>query len=165
MTDAMAATLDTLIDEFDARVLFLCAEIRRDDEFDYAAAEKVRRRMKRSEGAFILPPDYLSPYHIMAIIGCCDLVISMRYHVCLFSATQGIPFVAIERSDKLTDLCIDLGWDARVAMPFNIGKGPLEHGRHLLVDSRSVVTRLEEGRLPLRKRALLNRMPIEALMP
>ena len=100
MTDAMAATLDALIEEFDARVLFLCAEVRRDDEFDYAAAEKVRGRMKRSEGALILPPEYLSPHQIMAIIGCCGLVISMRYHVCLFSATQGIPFVAIERSDK-----------------------------------------------------------------
>jgi len=165
MTDAMAATLDALIDEFDARVLFLCAEIRRDDEFDYAAAEKVRGRMKRSEGAFILPPEYLSPHQIMAIIGCCDLVISMRYHVCLFSATQGIPFVAIERSDKLSDLCIDLGWDARVAMPFSVGIGPLEHGRRLLLDSRSAVTRLEEARLALRKRALLNRMPIEAVMP
>ena len=117
MTDAMAATLDALIEEFDARVLFLCAEVRRGDEFDYAAAEKVRGRMKRSERAFILPPEYLSPHQIMAIIGCSDLVISMRYHVCLFSATQGIPFVAIERADKLSDLCMDLGWDARVAMP------------------------------------------------
>ena len=164
MTDALAATLDALIQEFDARVLFLCAEVRRDDEFDYAAAEKVRGRMKRSEGAFIPPPEYLSPHQIMAIIGCCDLVISMRYHVCLFSASQGIPFVAIERSDKLSDLCTDLGWDARVAMPFSVDNGPLEHGQRLLLDSRSASAQLEAGRLALRERALLNRLPVEALM-
>jgi polysaccharide pyruvyl transferase WcaK-like protein len=161
----MAVTLDALIEEFDARVLFLCAEVRRDDEFDYAAAEKVRGRMKRSEGAFILPPEYLSPRQIMAIIGCCDLVISMRYHVCLFSATQGVPFVAIERSDKLSDLCTDLGWHMRVGMPFDVNTGPLEHGRRLLLDSRSASAQLKAGRLALRARALLNRLPIEALIP
>jgi polysaccharide pyruvyl transferase WcaK-like protein len=164
MTDAVADTLDALIEEFDSHVLFLCAEVRRGDEFDYAAAEKVRGRMKRSERAFILSPEYLSPQQIMAIIGCSDLVISMRYHVCLFSATQGIPFVALERADKLRDLCIDLGWSARVATPFSLDKSPLEHCRGLLLDSRSAVTRLQEGRLALRKRALLNRVPIEALM-
>jgi polysaccharide pyruvyl transferase WcaK-like protein len=161
----MAATLDALIQEFDAHVLFLCAEIRRDDEFDFAAAEKVRRRMKRNKEASILPPDYLSPREIMAIIGCCDLVISMRYHVCLFSATQGTPFVALQRSDKLGDLCTDLGWHMRVGMPFDVGTGPLGHGRRLLLDPRPALAQLEAGRSALRERALLNRVPIAALMP
>jgi polysaccharide pyruvyl transferase WcaK-like protein len=164
MTDALAATLDALIEEFDARVLFLCAEIRSDDEFDFAAAEKLRGRMKENHRAFILPPEYLSPHQIMAIIGCCGLVISMRYHVCLFSATQGIPFVAIERSDKVSDLCADLDWHMRVGLPFDADSGLLEHCRRLLVDARSALAQLEAGRLALRARALLNREPIEALM-
>ena len=60
---------------------------------------------------------------------------------------------------------MDLGWDMRVGMPFGIDKGPLEHCRRLLLDSRSASAQLEAGRLALRARALLNRVPIEALLP
>jgi polysaccharide pyruvyl transferase WcaK-like protein len=34
----------------------------------------------------------------------------MRYHFCVFAAIQGVPFIAIKRSDKVDDLCRDLTW-------------------------------------------------------
>jgi len=46
----------------------------------------------------------------MSRIGCCRVTLSMRYHFCLFSALQGVPFIAINRSGKVEDLVTDLEW-------------------------------------------------------
>jgi polysaccharide pyruvyl transferase WcaK-like protein len=57
-----------------------------------------------------VPNEYFSPQQMMSFIACCDLTISMRYHFCLFSALQRVPFIALQRSDKVADLCVDLDW-------------------------------------------------------
>ena len=92
-------------------------EVRGNSTFDKAAAIQVIGRMTRADRALLAPNVYFSPREMMSIIGCCDLTISMRYHFCLFSALQGVPFIAIERSDKVSDLCWDIDWPARVAPP------------------------------------------------
>ncbi|HWP39727.1 MAG TPA: polysaccharide pyruvyl transferase family protein [Tepidisphaeraceae bacterium] len=110
----IAAALDAIVEKYDARVLFVANEIRDEQEFDLAAARGVLCRMRRADRATIAPAVYFSPGQMMSIIACCDLTISMRYHFCLFSAIQGVPFIAIKRSDKLADLCWDLGWPLSV---------------------------------------------------
>ena len=117
MVEALAAALDELADQMDARVIFLANEVREDSTFDKAAAMQVIARMKRADRAMLTPNEYFSPRQMMSIIGCCDLTMSMRYHFCLFSALQGVPFIAIERSDKVSDLCWDIDWPARVVPP------------------------------------------------
>jgi 2-oxo-4-hydroxy-4-carboxy-5-ureidoimidazoline decarboxylase len=66
--------------------------------------------LDRPERAAILPNDYRTPGQMMGLIGKCQLAIGMRYHFCLFAAIQGVPFLAIKRSDKVADLCEDLRW-------------------------------------------------------
>ncbi|HEY5866897.1 MAG TPA: polysaccharide pyruvyl transferase family protein, partial [Candidatus Tectomicrobia bacterium] len=44
------------------------------------------------------------------LIGCCHVTVGMRYHFCLFSALQNVPFIALKRSDKVADLCWDMDW-------------------------------------------------------
>ena len=57
---------------------------------------------------------------MMSLIANCRLTLGMRYHFCLFSALQDVPFVALQRSDKVADLCWDL--DGRLA-PASTGSG------------------------------------------
>ncbi|WP_428939604.1 polysaccharide pyruvyl transferase family protein [Fontivita pretiosa] len=106
----IAVALDAIVEKHEARVLFLANEIRDEEVFDLSAARRVMCRMSRADRAAIAPAVYFSPRQMMSIIACCDLTISMRYHFCLFSAIQGVPFVAIKRSDKVADLCWDLDW-------------------------------------------------------
>jgi polysaccharide pyruvyl transferase WcaK-like protein len=115
IVDALAKALDEFACKLDAQILFLSNEVRVGSGFDKAAAIQVIARMARARRTLLAPNDYLSPREMMSIIACCDLTMSMRYHFCLFSALQGVPFIAIERCDKVADLCWDIDWPARVA--------------------------------------------------
>ena len=53
---------------------------------------------------------------MMALLKGCHLAIGMRYHFCVFAAIEGVPFLAIKRSDKVTDLCRDLSWSHGVGL-------------------------------------------------
>jgi polysaccharide pyruvyl transferase WcaK-like protein len=108
--ETLAECLDTQIESRGARVLFICSEVRDEPSFDKATAQRVLGLMKRRDRAAILPNHYWTPQELLSLIACCHSVISMRYHVCLFSAVQGVPFLAIQRSDKVRDLCTDIDW-------------------------------------------------------
>ena len=164
MRDALAHALDALISERDALAIFLCAEVRDEPEFDRAAAERVRARMSRADRALILPRHYLTPRELMTAIGRCSLVFSMRYHVCLFSAIQGVPFIGLERSDKVSDLCWDLGWRGRVALPFDDSDALISMARDLMQDPGAARAQLRMDTSVMRARAMRNRVPLDALI-
>jgi polysaccharide pyruvyl transferase WcaK-like protein len=99
---------------------------------------------------------------MMSIVACCTLTISMRYHFCMFSALQQVPFIAIERSTKLSDLCSDLDWPARV-VPSELETSAIEfHAGHLMRDVSVADRRLlfTESLQRLKVRALLNVAPL-----
>lgn len=108
--DHLAAALDTLIEQRGLRVVFLFNEVREEPTFDLAAARQVIQRMRNPNDVVVTPNGYLSPAEMMSLIGCCAATITTRYHFCLFSALQGVPFLALTRSDKVSDLCADLSW-------------------------------------------------------
>jgi len=163
MVDALATALDELAATMDARVIFLANEVREDATFDKAAATKVIARMKRSDRAVLVPNRYLAPRQMMSIIGCCALAISMRYHFCLFSALQGVPFIAIERSDKVADLCWDIDWPARVAPPRFDAAEIVAHGKRLRQATSALTGRLHSSVQKMRGRALRNVAALNAL--
>lgn len=108
--ETLAGFLDQLVEERQASVLFFCSEIRTDPEYDQAAAGMVISAMRRSDAAALLPNRYWSPPQLQSIIACCETILSTRYHVCLFAALQRVPFIALQRSDKVRDLCGDIQW-------------------------------------------------------
>ena len=163
MVDALATALDELTDRFDARILFLSNEIRTDSTFDRAAALQVIGRMKRADQAILAPNDYLSPREMMSILACCDLTLSMRYHFCLFSALQGVPFIAIERSDKVSDLCWDIDWTARVLPPRFDSLEIVEHGTGLRDNASWATKHLKDQADKMKQRALRNATALTAL--
>jgi polysaccharide pyruvyl transferase WcaK-like protein len=160
---ALAHALDALVEKLDARVLFLSNEVRKDPCFDRAAACQVIAQMKRSSATILAPNAYFSPSQMMSIIGCCDLTISMRYHFCVFSALQGVPFVAIERSDKVADLCWDLDWPASVAPAPVQTDEIVEHFTRLDADRTQLLARLRQRIELLRLRAMLNSVALATL--
>ena len=163
VVESLAAALDKLADEMDARVIFLANEVREDSTFDKAAALRVMGRMTRADRAVLAPNEYFSPQQMMSIIDCCDLTLSMRYHFCLFSALQGVPFIAIQRSDKVSDLCWDIDWSARVVSPGFDASEVVEHGRRLEQAGSAVEGQLKKNVQNMRVRALDNVAPLNAL--
>jgi polysaccharide pyruvyl transferase WcaK-like protein len=116
MLASLAHALDSLIERHGVRVIFLFNEIRKGPTYDVAAANKVKSLMRRADAAFAVPEIYFSPAQTMSILGNCALAISTRYHVCIFAALQGVPFMALKRSDKIYDLCSDLAWNYGAAV-------------------------------------------------
>ena len=163
IVDALASALDELSDEMGATLIFLANEVREDSTFDKAAAKQVIARMKRADRALLTPNEYFSPRQMMSIISYCKLTISMRYHFCLFSTLQSVPFIAIRRSDKVSDLCWDMDWAAGI-LPQELNADELlEHGRRLAQDSANVGERLNRIRRRMRERALRNVAALDAL--
>jgi polysaccharide pyruvyl transferase WcaK-like protein len=163
MGASLAATLDDLVARHDATVLFFCSEVREGETFDKAAARRVIARMMHVDRAVLVPNEYFSPRELMSLIGCCQLIVSMRYHVCLFSALQGVPFVAIERADKVADLCWDLRWEARVKPPDITSAELNDHIGRMLDNHQSMAEYLRQQVDAMKTRARDNVVTLQAL--
>jgi polysaccharide pyruvyl transferase WcaK-like protein len=159
----LASLLDKLIESHDLRVVFLCNEIREGETYDKAAATIVQSHMRRKDEAIVLPNDYLTPQQMLSIIASCSLTVSTRYHFCLFSAIQAVPFLAIKRSDKVADLCDDLGWPFG-ALPGGLEVEELGRQAATLLSSGSQEVRDLPNRVEImRERAWRNQIALDAL--
>lgn len=163
LSEKLGMFLDELVDKHGASILFFCSEVREDESFDKAAGLKVLACMTHREKAFLVPNHYWTPQQMLSLIGCCRVTIGIRYHFCLFSALQSVPFIALKRSDKVDDLCWDIDWsyglslkalDASVLTDMFIG---IEQERLLLCKHLQQKTKI------MREKALRNRIALDAL--
>lgn len=161
--ETLATALDAMIEEHNARVIFLFNEIREGPTYDMAAADRVKSLMRRPDAAFAMPNDYLSPQQMMSIIDNCALTISTRYHFCLFSALQSTPFLALRRSDKVSDLCADLGWDYGAAVEAADVATLTDQARLLLKEPKPAPGRLEARVKEMKARSQANSKGLDAL--
>ena len=113
LIEKLSRFLDTLVERRGFRILFLCNEVREEASFDKATSLRIASSMQRKESAFLVPNEYFTPQQMMSLIACCAFTVSTRYHFSLFSALQKVPFIALERSDKVSDLCRELSWRYR----------------------------------------------------
>jgi polysaccharide pyruvyl transferase WcaK-like protein len=88
----------------------------------------------------------------------------MRYHFCLFSALQRVPFIAIERSDKVSDLCWDINWQARVVPQRIEAMELVEHGMRLRQSASTIDEHLKRSVQTMKERALRNLNALNALI-
>ncbi len=159
----IAHAIDRLSDELDAHVIFLAQEVRDEPGFDRAAAMRVAGLMARKDRVTLVPNTYFSPNEVMSILEHCDLTIGMRYHFCIFSALQRVPFIAIQRSDKLLDLCWDMNWHAGVTPATLTASAIVEEGIRLQRESARTAAHLDESVQRMKTRALFNAAPLNAL--
>jgi polysaccharide pyruvyl transferase WcaK-like protein len=161
--EKLGLCLDELVVRYGVRVLFLCNEVREDDMFDRAASLKIQASMTHKERTFLVPNEYLTPQQMQSLIGCCQATLSTRYHFCLFSALQQVPFLALERSDKVADLCWDMRWPYRASLC----KLKLSLAGELLADvekkNAELTAQLAESVGFMRQRAWKNEAALAAL--
>jgi polysaccharide pyruvyl transferase WcaK-like protein len=160
----LAAALDSLVDRHRARVVFLCNEVRNGETFDRVASERIRGGMRRAERAWLVPNRYWTPEQMMSLVGACRLVVGMRYHFCVFAALQGVPFVALERSDKVADLRWDMDWPYGLPLEGLSGGALLGMVDEILADGGQAAAQSLAARVrSMRERALTNASALEAL--
>jgi polysaccharide pyruvyl transferase WcaK-like protein len=100
---------------------------------------------------------------MMSLIGNCEMTMSMRYHFCVFSAVQQVPFLALQRSDKVTDLCTDLAWACGTGLD-DMTTERLWHLAETLEQRRARASADLGHRVQaLRERAVLNLTAVDAL--
>jgi polysaccharide pyruvyl transferase WcaK-like protein len=159
----LAEFLDRLVEKVGARIVFFCNEIREDESFDKAASQLIIGHMRHPERAAILPNEYRTPQQMMALLGACRLAVGMRYHFCVFAAIQGVPFVAIKRSDKVDDLCRDLAWRHGVGLD-ELDAARLEAmGTELLADGPDAARTMQERVEAMQGRVWRNCVALDVL--
>ncbi len=165
LMENVARFLDELIENHEAMAVFFCNDVNEGGTYDKAASTRVRNSMRNADRTFLVPNQYWSPQQMLSLIACCRETISTRYHFCLFSALQGIPFIALQRSDKVKDLCWDLQW------PYGI---PIQAvNPSILLDLYNEIQReqptgtvlLKNGLTLMRQRALKNHDALDSLRP
>ena len=93
----LANAADFMIERFDADVIFIPME---PTEFDLQNSHAVISKMLRPQRASILKGNYSSG-QLLSIISRCEFTVGMRLHFLIFSAIEGIPFVALPYSTKV----------------------------------------------------------------
>lgn len=100
----LANAADYMIERFDADILFIPMEPR---TFDLQHSHAVIARMLRPQHASVLQGTYTSG-QLLSILRRCELVVGMRLHFLIFSAIQGVPFVALPYSPKVAGFLDDM---------------------------------------------------------
>jgi polysaccharide pyruvyl transferase WcaK-like protein len=159
----LAQVLDALVEEYGARIVFFCNEVRAGAEFDQAANDEIRALMVHREATYAVANNYWTPAQMMSLIGNCDYAIGMRYHFCLFSALQGIPFIAIKRSDKVDDLCWQLDWPHGVSLDDVTQACVRKVFLAMRAGGKQLGAALEARTLQMREKAKLNSAALDAI--
>lgn len=159
----VAPFLDALIESHEAIGLFLCNDVNEGTSKDKAASTTVRNSMKNADRTFLVPNHYWSPQQMLSLIACCQATISTRYHFCLFSALQGIPFIALQRSDKVKDLCWDLQWPHGIPIRAANSSGLLDFYNEIQREEPTWTVLLKNGVTRMRRRALKNHDALDSL--
>jgi polysaccharide pyruvyl transferase WcaK-like protein len=162
--EKLARLFDLIIERFDYQILFLCNEVREEESFDKYASQKVQSLMRNRNKTVLVPNIYRTPQEMLSIIGCCSLTIGTRYHFCLFSALQNVPFIAIKRSDKVADLCWDMNWLYSVAL----GEMDVENLSNMAAEidqkRESVADELRTKVQRMKNKVNKNNIPLQILM-
>ncbi|HJU81622.1 MAG TPA: polysaccharide pyruvyl transferase family protein [Acidimicrobiia bacterium] len=105
----IAAALDEIIEDQDARVVFLPFQVAPTrNENDSHAAHEVMLAMKRGDRAGIVRGAY-GPREKLALFSQFDTVLAMRLHAAMFGLKAGKPTVAIAYDRKVESMMSDLG--------------------------------------------------------
>lgn len=95
-TDLFATLADSLVEEYDARIVFFPFHKPKDAEI----SKIVMHKMKHEDAAVLMPNRYL-PSEILGTMGLMDLNIGVRLHSLVFSAVMNVPTIGISYDPKI----------------------------------------------------------------
>jgi colanic acid/amylovoran biosynthesis protein len=98
--DLMARMVDCLVEEFNAKVVFVPMEYNRDRKGgDRPLAQEIRSASRYENNILVITADY-SPLETMGIIGEVDMLIATKTHSVVFGLRMGVPTLAIAYQEK-----------------------------------------------------------------
>ena len=103
----VAGALDHVTTHFGFNIVFFCNETREGVYFDKEAAFQVASLMKSRP--LIVPNKYFTPQEMIALLSCCKVTLSWRYHFTLLSLLAGAVSISVIRGEKMQELVEDLG--------------------------------------------------------
>ncbi|WP_019552530.1 polysaccharide pyruvyl transferase CsaB [Propionispira raffinosivorans] len=102
--DIIAQAADQIVEEFDARVVFLPMQYPE----DVAAAETIALRTK--EKSIVLNDEYTTS-ELLSIVGNLDLLIGIRLHALIFAGVMGVPMIGMSYDPKIDRFLQSIGED------------------------------------------------------
>jgi len=100
--EVLAGTADAIVREFDARVVFLPMQYPE----DVAAADSIVALAQ--EECTVLRGEY-STGELLSLVGCMDLMISIRLHALIFSGVMGVPMIGLSYDPKIDRFLDSIG--------------------------------------------------------
>lgn len=159
----VAAALDAWVEQRNGRVVFFVNDVSEIADRDLAAARRIMEAMKHAGSAQPVPNEYFTPRQMMSLIGCCEQALSTHYHFCVYSALQGVPFLAMHHTDKVLDLCADMGLDDLVVRPESAASTLRDANLKLQENLSSVRTRVTDVARRMRELASRNLVGLQTL--
>lgn len=145
----LAKSLDALVDELGARVVFLPMQWPDDLE----VARKIKSRMRRPG---VLLEDKYTTSELLSLVGNLDLLIGIRLHALIFAAVMHVPMAGISYDPKI-DRFLETLADRHVGTLQNITmEGLLEKVRTMWPEIRCPNKQREERIGSLRDKAFRN---------
>jgi len=145
---AMADTLDYLVREHDAYIVFIpqvTSEYHGDD--DRVVSKAIFDEMTEKEHALVLIENY-DYREIKAIYDQLDYLLGTRFHSVIFSLTSYVPAVAIEYEHKTSGIMHDLGLDDWVVKMEDVTPEVLKPKMSELIKARELYKKQLEQVLP-----------------
>jgi len=161
--EKVAGFLDAMLEKHSLSVLFFCNEVREEEDYDKTAAQRVIAHMKHHERTRLVPNEYWAPQQMLSLIAGCQFTISTRYHFCQFSALQRVPFLALNRSDKVTDLCWDMNWPYGASLQTLSVGGLFDMASEIISRRAALVASLGDCIRTMGERVTRNRAPLDVL--
>jgi colanic acid/amylovoran biosynthesis protein len=96
---AMAETIEHLVSDFDATVVFCPQVIHSPADDDRLVSQHIASKVHRQDRVTVLTKDY-SPGQLKALIGQMDLFLGTRMHSNILALSMGVPTVAISYQKK-----------------------------------------------------------------
>jgi len=107
----MAKTADYLVEELNAKVLFI-SMVLGNGQNDEKIAEEIIQRMKYKRNTKILSSDY-KPRELMGIIGETELLLGTRMHALILASAMNVPVVGVIYQSKMKSFLQMIGQESR----------------------------------------------------
>ena len=92
--EVLAGAVDAIVRELDARVVFLPMQYPE----DVKAAEAIAAMAQAS--CTVLEDEYTTS-ELLSLVGCMDLMVSIRLHALIFAGVMGVPMIGVSYDPKI----------------------------------------------------------------
>lgn len=111
----LARLLDELSEYYEIHWISFSADI---NHYDETAHYSTRKKMVRRASQHFWPYYPEKPLDQVAILAGMDAVLTMKFHGAIFAIANGVPFVSIGQTRKLSQLCEESGLSEMCVKPY-----------------------------------------------